>query len=251
VILFYNTRHVTSGRQRTVGILVAWLGGALFAASLIYAGHAYETRFGPMPAAAASSASVLPPALADLLLFTVFALHHSVFARTGAKAWLRRVIPAEYERTAYVWIASALFIVVCRAWQPVPGTLWAATGLTAVVLTGAQVVGVVLTIAASGQLDVLALAGIRQASASAGSRQPRLVARGYYRFVRHPIYFAWLWLVWPTPVMTGTRFAFAVISTAYLAAAIPFEERALRREFGDDYGRYMRQVRWRMLPGVY
>ena len=51
--------------------------------------------------------------------------------------------------------------------------------------------------------------------------------------------------------MTMTRLTFAVVSSAYLGFAIPFEERGLIRVFGDDYRRYQRQVRWRMLPGVY
>jgi protein-S-isoprenylcysteine O-methyltransferase Ste14 len=51
--------------------------------------------------------------------------------------------------------------------------------------------------------------------------------------------------------MTLTRFSFAVISTAYLALAIPFEERSLVEVFGEEYDAYSRRVRWRMLPGIY
>ena len=74
---------------------------------------------------------------------------------------------------------------------------------------------------------------------------------GLYGFVRHPFYFAWLLIVFGTPHMTMTRLTFAVMSTAYLAFAIPFEERGLIDVFGDEYRRYQRQVRWRMIPGVY
>jgi protein-S-isoprenylcysteine O-methyltransferase Ste14 len=41
------------------------------------------------------------------------------------------------------------------------------------------------------------------------------------------------------------------VSTAYLALAIPWEERALVRTFGSEYEAYRRKTRWRMLPGVY
>jgi protein-S-isoprenylcysteine O-methyltransferase Ste14 len=78
-----------------------------------------------------------------------------------------------------------------------------------------------------------------------------LVADGLYGLVRHPIYFGWALMVWATPVMTGTRLAFAAISTLYLVAAIPFEERSLRALFGAGYDAYARKVRWKMLPGVY
>ena len=51
--------------------------------------------------------------------------------------------------------------------------------------------------------------------------------------------------------MTSTRLLFAVISVAYLVVAIPFEERSLVAHFGSPYEAYRRQVRWRMLPGIY
>jgi len=51
--------------------------------------------------------------------------------------------------------------------------------------------------------------------------------------------------------MTVNRLAFALMSLAYLAVAIPLEERALRREFGQAYDTYRRRVRWRVIPGVY
>ena len=44
---------------------------------------------------------------------------------------------------------------------------------------------------------------------------------------------------------------FAVVSSAYLLIAIPFEERSLRATTGGAYERYMQQVRWKLVPGVY
>jgi len=72
-----------------------------------------------------------------------------------------------------------------------------------------------------------------------------------YGFVRHPLYFAWVLMVFAAPSMTGTRLVFAVLSTAYLAMAIPWEERTLVQVFGPEYEAYRRAVRWRMLPGIY
>jgi protein-S-isoprenylcysteine O-methyltransferase Ste14 len=51
--------------------------------------------------------------------------------------------------------------------------------------------------------------------------------------------------------MTANRFAFAVISTAYVLIAIPWEERSLRQAFGAAYADYARTVRWRVVPFVY
>jgi protein-S-isoprenylcysteine O-methyltransferase Ste14 len=51
--------------------------------------------------------------------------------------------------------------------------------------------------------------------------------------------------------MTASRFTFALITTLYLAIAVPIEERSLERAFGDSYREYKRRVRWRFLPGLY
>jgi protein-S-isoprenylcysteine O-methyltransferase Ste14 len=58
-------------------------------------------------------------------------------------------------------------------------------------------------------------------------------------------------MVFGTPAMTATRAAFALISTAYLALAIPLEERSLVHTFGEEYESYRRRVRWRMIPFLY
>ena len=223
-------------------------GGIAFVASLIYFAAQYLVGF---DASAPADAGMLTPVVIDVLLFSAFALHHSVFARSGFKAYVAGLIPPSLERSVYVWIASVMFLAVCAAWQPVPGALWATSGAAAWLLRGVQAVGGVLTLVAARHLDVFELSGIRQVREVASERALKLDDRGPYGLVRHPIYLGWLLLVWPAPVMNGTRLVFAVISTLYLAVAIPFEERDLRKTFGEAYTRYARKVRYRMLPGVY
>ena len=74
---------------------------------------------------------------------------------------------------------------------------------------------------------------------------------GPYRFVRHPLYLGWILIVFAPANMTGDRFTFAVISSAYLLVAIPWEERSLEATFGDAYAHYRQQVRSRVIPYVY
>lgn len=181
----------------------------------------------------------------DAGLFSVFALHHSLFARETARRWLDRV-PRELIRPIYVYAASLLFIAVFAAWRPIGGALYRASGLPELALVMCQLAGVGLIVRAVARIDALELAGIRPA----GSRD-ELQTSGPYRWVRHPLYLGWVVAVFATPHMTGDRLAFAAISTAYLMLAVPWEERSLRRAFGDEYVRYQRAVRWRMLPFIY
>jgi protein-S-isoprenylcysteine O-methyltransferase Ste14 len=238
---------VSPARRILVGLITA-SGAALFAWALASTLLAYSGRFGQSPGEW-SFARGLQAATADALAFLVFAVHHSVFARKKVREWVASVVTADLERSVYVWTASLLLLGVVWWWQPVPGVAWAASGPLAGLLVAIQCSGVVVTLIAAAEVGLLRLSGLRP-----DDRQdtlPPLKSTGLYGFVRHPIYFAWVLMVWPTPLMTGSRLTFAILTTAYLVVAVPFEERSLRQTFGRAYDDYRARVRWRMLPGLY
>lgn len=233
-----------------VPAIIAWSGAVAFAASLGWFLYSYAFRWGEV----VPPAPLVPPVLTNIALFSMFALHHSVFARTGLKTWVRQRVPPALERSLYTWVSSVLFAAVCTLWQSVPGVLYRLEGPLALVGYGAQLAGVLLTLVAGSNMDFLDLAGVRQVRDAHRGSPPAHVAlqtRGLYGFVRHPLYFAWVLLVFGAPEMTATRATFAAISTAYLALAIPLEERGLVELFGRAYEDYRRQVRWRMVPFLY
>ena len=223
----------------------AWTGALIFLLSLLSFGFVYGWRL-RLPAP--TSASVWRDAAINVLLFTVFALHHSVMARTGAKAWLTRQVPPDLERSMYVWIASVLFLAVCWLWQPLPGVLWVTSGPLFWLLLAIQMSGVLLTLRAARIVGVWELAGVRQPD---HTKPVDFRASGPFAIVRHPIYLGWLLIVFAAPVMTTSQLLFAVISSAYLVAAIPWEEASLVAAFGDKYRAYQREMPWRLIPRVW
>jgi protein-S-isoprenylcysteine O-methyltransferase Ste14 len=239
---------VSHQRASAAGRAFAVIGGLLFAGSLWYfivQYHDFGAISGPWTAEGWAAVAF------DVALFTVFALHHSVFARTGIKALISAWVSPPLERAAYVWVASLLFVLTLWAWTPVPGMLWHATGAGAWLLHAGFAAGLVLTGVAASALDPLELSGVRQAFGLPPRDDQALSTTGAYGLVRHPIYLGWALIVWSVPAMTGTRLVFAAVSTLYLVVAIPFEERQMRRTMGRPYDDYARAVRWRMLPGVY
>ena len=185
--------------------------------------------------------------LINTLLFGAFALHHSVLARDAVKAGVVRLVSARLERSTYVWVASLLFIAACLAWRPIAGTVYRIPPPWAWLAGALQLAGGVFTFDAARRIDVRVLSGLRPEPTTDGDP----VARGTYRLVRHPIYLGWVLLVWAASDMTTGRLVFALISTAYLVVAVPFEERSLRRRFGPSYDGYRQAVRWRIVPGLY
>ena len=224
--------------------LFRWSGALAFLLSLLSMPAMYFFRWG-RPAAADGHAAA--DAIANITLFTIFALHHSIMARTGAKRWITQIVASDLERSVYVWIASLLFIAVCLMWQPLPGVIWETRG-PGLMLYVVQLFGVTLTLAAARIVGVWELAGVKQPDLS---KSVEFRADGPFGVVRHPIYLGWVLMVFATPVMTTTRLSFAVISTLYLIAAIPLEERLLIENFGDKYRSYQQQMRWRLVPFIW
>ena len=229
------------------------LGGLLFfVEALIYFVYRYAVVFGRELTGTSDPRAIV----VDVTLFTVFALHHSLFARDTIRKRITRSVGV-LERSTYVWIASALFIAVCAWWQPVAGAMWRIDEPAAAwLLRAAQLVGVWLTLRSALMIDFLELAGLRQVD----DRHPvrsnlgdpaTFKTSGPYGWVRHPIYAGWFLLVFAVPSMTMTRFVFAVTSSLYLLIAIPFEERSLRSSSAGAYEQYMKQVRWKLLPHVF
>jgi methanethiol S-methyltransferase len=223
------------------------LGGLLFAVALTWGLVVYVWRFSVVPSPW-SGADGAYAAGVDAALFTLFAMHHSVFARGPIKRAMSNLVPLALERTTYVIVASLLFVAMFELWAPVPGLAWHVDGIIAVLMATIQIGGMLVTVYAVSRLGVMELAGVAPRSSAPSTT---LKDTGLYGIVRHPIYLAWLMMVWPAPVMTGSRLVFAVVSTIYLVIAIPLEERTLLQDFGDAYSAYQKKVKWRMVPFVY
>jgi protein-S-isoprenylcysteine O-methyltransferase Ste14 len=222
--------------------LFVWTGGGAFVASLGVTAWLYAVRFGRPDAPFDSHAIPF-----DLGLIALFGLHHSAFARRSVKEAMGRLLPSRLLRSVYVWVASLLLTGLCLWWRPVGGSVYQFAGLAAGPFLLVQATGVWLVSKAVRAIRALELAGIERP----GAQPDELQITGPYRLVRHPLYLGWVLLVCATPHMTGDRLLFAVATAAYIAVAIPWEERDLTRDFGDRYRRYQGAVRWRLVPFVY
>jgi hypothetical protein len=103
--------------------LIVWAGGAIFVLSLAACAYAYAWRWAAPPPA--PRGGIGGAVAIDAVLFAVFALHHSLFARESIKTRVARVVPADLMRSFYVWIASLLLLALLAFWQPVAADLYA------------------------------------------------------------------------------------------------------------------------------
>src|SRR4051794_37714580 len=82
----------TPGRMR-----LARGGARVFLASLLAGAYGCLFRFDSQ----AVGSSLLVPVTWNACLFSLFALHHSLLARSGAKAWIRQLVGGALERSTY------------------------------------------------------------------------------------------------------------------------------------------------------
>jgi protein-S-isoprenylcysteine O-methyltransferase Ste14 len=178
-------------------------------------------------------------------LLALFALQHSGMARPAFKRWLTRFIPEPAERSTYVLLSSAALLVLFWQWRPLGGVVWEVPGEAAR--------AAVFALFAIGWLTVLGTTFLINHFDLFGLRQVWLAFRGLpytllrfatpwpYRVVRHPLYIGWLTVFWAAPTMSGAHLLFAVGTTAYILAAIRWEERDLVA-FHPEYAAYRHRV---------
>lgn len=191
--------------------------------------------------------AALPVAVAiDLGLLALFGVSHSVMARAGFKRRWTKLVGVAAERSVYVLTTSAVLGLMFWQWRALPQPIWNANdaALRAAVWA-VTAAGAVLAVASTFLTNHFDLFGLRQVWLAARGHPYTPVPfkqRALYRLVRHPMMLGMLMAFWATPTMTVGHALFAAGMSAYIAIGIRFEERALERNFGDDYRRYRRQV---------
>jgi protein-S-isoprenylcysteine O-methyltransferase Ste14 len=88
------------------------------------------------------------------------------------------------------------------------------------------------------QSHPLEFLGLQQLVSTA-SQPVGLTTIGLYRYVRHPLYSAGLVLIWLVPRMSVNLLVMDLALSAYILIGAMFEERKLRKEFGQAYTDYM------------
>jgi protein-S-isoprenylcysteine O-methyltransferase Ste14 len=193
-----------------------------------------------------AAGSITTSITVNLLLLLAFALQHSVMARPGFKSVWTRIVPPVIERSTYVWVSTAVTVLLMWQWRGIDIVVWDAQSP---VLRGALwalfAVGWLLVPIASLLINHFDLFGTRQVWLHLTGREySTLPFRTplFYKHVRHPLYVGWAIAFWAIPTMTVGHLLFAVALTAYMAIATFFEERDLLAYFGEQYDGYRSTV---------
>jgi protein-S-isoprenylcysteine O-methyltransferase Ste14 len=188
-----------------------------------------------------------------LVAMLIYGLVHSWLASLGFKAWVQhwlgergsRIYRLAYNLFAVVSLLPVLVLPALLPDQPLYAIPFPWL-LISLALQGLAVVALLLGLLQTGLWSFL---GLSQLNGGSPSGPSKLVVRGLYRWVRHPLYSAGLVFIWLTPLMTTNLLAFNLGATIYLIVGALFEERKLLREFGEEYANYRARTPM-LVPGL-
>jgi methanethiol S-methyltransferase len=181
----------------------------------------------------------------DAVLSMVFFLQHSGMVRRGFKARFARVIPERYQGAVYSISSGVALTAVSIFWQASPVQWYSVHGALRGVFTGITLLALGLgawSFAALHLFDPFGVRALGPARAETRGGSAKLIMRGPYRWVRHPLYFAALIIIWFAPSFSADRLLFNVLWTAWIWIGAALEEVGLAGEFGDPYQQYRKKV---------
>jgi protein-S-isoprenylcysteine O-methyltransferase Ste14 len=181
----------------------------------------------------------------DGLLCLGFFIVHSSMIRKSFRRGLADFMPEYYHGAFYTLMSGAVLIVMLLFWQE-SGTKWVSIQGGLRVLTRgffvAAAIGFWWGVRALPSFDGLGLKSLRAHIRGKARKTGRFAIRGPYRWVRHPLYFSVLVMIWSFPDLTADRILFNVSWTSWIVVGTYLEERDLVAEFGDVYRDYQRRA---------
>ena len=187
-----------------------------------------------------------------IFAIVVWGIAHSVAASLGFKNFLRRVLGSGFlrlYRLLYNFFSMVSFVPLLYFASILPNrSLYFVPAPWVYLMLVGQGISAILLVVGVLQTDTLSFVGLRQLFETE-EKPSKLVTKGFYRYIRHPLYTFGLLFLWLSPVVTINSFVLYVFLTIYILVGAHFEERKLLREFGQEYVDYKAATPM-LIPGL-
>jgi methanethiol S-methyltransferase len=175
-----------------------------------------------------------------VLAVCLWGLVHSLLAGHKVKEWGRRALGerlVRFYRLLYNAFAGVSFLAVLVIMFLVPDrTLYRVPVPWSLLIIGGELLAVAAILIAFRQNDIWEFIGFRQLGED--DKPSKLTTTGLYHYIRHPLYTAGMAFIWLLPLMTVNILTVNIALTVYIVIGATFEERKLRRIFGQEYSDY-------------
>jgi protein-S-isoprenylcysteine O-methyltransferase Ste14 len=182
---------------------------------------------------------------ADMLLALQFGISHSLLLLPRVRDGLERFVPRALYGCLFTEMTCLSLLLLILTWRPSGILVYRLDGWANLVMRGMYVSSWV------GLLYALGLTGYGWQTGWTpfwawlrGQKPPprRFTVPGAYKFMRHPVYLAFLSQIWLTPVMMLDRLLLTTVFTVYIFVGSYLKDRRLLYYLGDTYRAYQAQV---------
>lgn len=175
-----------------------------------------------------------------VLAVFLWGLVHSLLATHKAKELAMQILGERLDRfyrLGYNVFAAISFLPVLLVIILAPDrTLYLVPVPWSLFMVGGELLAVAALFSAFRQTDIWDFVGLRQLGEK--NQPSKLTTSGLYHYVRHPLYSAGMAFIWLLPLMTVNILAVNIALTVYVVIGATFEERKMRRAFGQEYIEY-------------
>ena len=183
--------------------------------------------------------------------FVLWAAVHSILASLRVKRWTERTMGQSVKRwyrIGYNAIGAITFFPLLAMLVVLPDRmLYVIPAQWRWLTLCGQAIALIALLWTLAQTHPMHFVGLSQLLADDPAEEGSLQVRGFYRYVRHPLYLFSLILIWLMPAMTANLATVNVLTALYFAVGSVFEEKRLLVEFGEAYAAYQRRVP-RLIP---
>jgi protein-S-isoprenylcysteine O-methyltransferase Ste14 len=222
--------------RRFSGIAVGVVTHVLF---VVTVWHLFWFLKGPEPATQTG------PMWINGLLALQFAVVHSLILLPTTRRRLNDWIPTEFYGCFFCMATCLSLLLTFSGWQTSSIVLWRFEGWSRTFVQGAYLASWVALVYALSLTGLGYQTGLSQwLTWLRGEKLPRrkFAPRGVYHWMRHPVYLAFLGLVWFTPAMTLDRATLTAVWTAYILVGSRLKDIRLEFYLGDAYRAYQSRV---------
>lgn len=183
--------------------------------------------------------------LLNAFLSIIFFLQHSIMVRAWFKKRLGKFVPEIYHSAFYGITSAITLLLVMIFWQKTPVFIVHADGIICWLLRALFILcllGFFWGAKALGSFDALGVKPLMRYISNRPDKPQQIIAKGPYRWSRHPLYFFLIILIWSCPVLTLDRLIFNIMWSIWIIIGTFLEDRELHREFGRQYSEYSSKV---------
>jgi len=182
----------------------------------------------------------------NICMCMVFFIQHSIMVRRPFRKWLGKFLSSDFHGALYTISSGIILLLLIIFWQRSSFINISMDGILAWIVRFFFIIAFIGFQWGVRALKYFDIFGVEPILIFLRGGEPKqqipFTIRGPYCWVRHPLYFFCLLLIWMCPVISADRLVYNILWTIWIIIGSILEERDLVTVFEDEYREYQKKV---------